>query len=149
MVIALDLGQNLGYCYRIKGKTKLYFGCMKLKTKPDAEQKFKSFRNFLEGMHMVEPITKVYYEEINFGYNLLAVQSYGGFKAVIHEFFNDKKCDIHPIPSARVKKMFTKNGAASKQLMQEKAKEYVGVEVDDDNTADAIGVYYVGNLMFG
>lgn len=82
----------------------------------------------------------VYYEDVVRHLGVKAAHMYGGFKALtICQFFGK----LHAVPVGTIKKSFTGNGRASKQMMIDEAIKR-GHKPEDDNEADAIALaYYV------
>ena len=140
MKLALDLGLKLGYCIRYNNGVYDY-GVKYLKSKDD---KFNSFEKFLYEVNSKEKIDKIYYENVTFGYNTYATQSWGGLKAILLNFCDKNNIYIEGFEVSTVKKKFTGHGNASKMGMVHYAEKWIGEEIKDDNEADAIAVMYCG-----
>lgn len=148
MILALDLGNNLGYCYREKRRRTIVFGVCDLSSKEDGGQ-YGKFEEVLSSFNSICKITKIYYERVDFVSYTYAYRSYAGFLGVLKKFASENNIELHGMPIKRVKKFFTGNGNASKMQMQVKAEEKTNSEILDDNIADAIGIYYTGTHYYG
>jgi Holliday junction resolvasome RuvABC endonuclease subunit len=97
------------------------------------------FRGWLDQMHAASPIGHVVYEEVRRHLGTDAAHLYGGFMNLLLEW-----CEVHGIPAeaypvGAIKKYWTGNGSASKELMISMCRQR-GYQPRDDNEADAIAM---------
>lgn len=143
MILALDLGTNLGYCVEENGKITLS-GCINLGNK---EERVRNFINFLQDIYDSNNLELVYYEKVTFSTNTYADQFHGLMKGTLESFCYERKITCHGIPVQTIKKVFTGKGNASKMAMVHYAELLTGSKIYNDNEADAIGVLYTGKKL--
>ncbi|MFA6294268.1 MAG: hypothetical protein WC637_20925 [Victivallales bacterium] len=116
---------------------------LKPKAREGYGRRFVKFRKHLVETLVLLEIGKVVYERVRRHMGTDAAHSFGGFIAHLTEI-----CEEHGIPYegfevGTIKKVVTGYGGADKKLMIKVAKIlYPGIEPQDDNEADALGILY-------
>jgi crossover junction endodeoxyribonuclease RuvC len=87
-------------------------------------------------------VDKVIMEDQHFRTNASTLKLLARISGVAMLAAQQHGCDIVLYPAATVKKGFTGNGRAEKKDMIAMANQKFGLELRDDNIADAIGVAY-------
>jgi len=142
--LALDLGKDMGWAYGVDGVI-LYSGtaCHVTKNAHSAHQ----FLKFEEWLFQFKDVNSILFERVSGFKGFQAAMNYGAYKAILQRF-----CLIHGIQTQNmrpndIKKMFTGNGNAPKELMCETAHKLgwrggmLGTRIDHDE-CDAIALLY-------
>lgn len=144
-ILSLDLGTNLGWCF-IQDAEYRYSGMLELpKHKDNPGLHFLRFQNWLEKFRGV---SEVMYEEVPRFESKASAQVYCGQRAVLHIFRAQHGMRLTNIKSNSVKKEFTGNGSAPKELTCKVAHQlgwmhgHPDTDIDHDE-ADAIALTWV------
>lgn len=133
-VLALDLGTKCGWAISAHES-----GVWNLSPRrfEGSGMRFVTFRQNLR--KVLEGIELVYFEEVRKHMGVDAAHVYGGLMAVLTEECELRKIPYQGIPVGTIKKHATEKGNADKAAMILAAKRlYPGIEVQDDNHADAL-----------
>ena len=145
-ILSLDLGLWLGNALMVNGRAKIYgtHGLQEKKTRKLTEPdgyRFVKFRTFLDEMYKEHRFTAIAYEDVKNHSAVLAAHAYGGFKAVLLTWALPRGVPLHGYGVGQVKKSWTGNGNASKELMISTARKNGYTVADDaDDTADALAI---------
>jgi hypothetical protein len=141
-IMTFDLGTTTGYAGK-KPFGEVYFWSINFKPSKHESHgmRYTKFRRFLESMP--DPVDHVYYEAVRNHAGTDAAHMYGGYLAVLQMWCEQNGISYEGIPVATIKKTFTGEGNASKDLMIWTAQAH-GFPVRDDNQADALGLLYYG-----
>jgi len=144
-ILSLDLGTTCGWCF-IAGGEYRYSGILELpKHSVDPGHHFLTFRNWLQKFHGV---SEIIYEEVPRFESKAAAQVYCGQRAEVHVFRKIHGMRLSNIKSNSVKKAFTGNGNAPKELMCKVAHQlgwqhgHADTDIDHDE-ADAVATAWV------
>lgn len=138
-VLGIDLGINLGLAWGDKKAPEGKLGSVCRKT---ATQTI--------GMSMEHKITRVCkdygidivgVEKLNFSTNTLATQAHGKYYESVKRVCLSLGLQLIDVTPGEAKKALTGKGNASKHAMCHFASKLYGMDILDDNIADAIGVY--------
>ena len=102
--------------------------------------RFVKFRQRLNEMLEAFKPDTVFFEEVRRHASTDSAHVFGGLLAVLTEWCETNGIPYSGVPVGTIKKSFTGNGAASKQLMIAEA-ERRGFQPADDNEADAIAIF--------
>jgi Holliday junction resolvasome RuvABC endonuclease subunit len=137
-ILALDLGTKTGYALHngaiISGVWDLKPGRFE-----GGGMRFLKFRNMLAQMHTASPISEVYFEEVRRHAGTDAAHVYGGLMGQLTAWCEERKIPYQGVPVGAIKKSWTGNGAAKKDLMIQTARDH-GFTPIDDNEADALAL---------
>ena len=141
MKLALDIGTTSGWATAFDSGQRSS-GSIKLKAHQFANwaSRMTKMRGLLDGLHTLEPIEEVWFEEVRRHNGVAAAHVYGALMGTVAEW-----CDLRDIPYSGVsvgtiKKFATGSGNASKERMISAVKEKWRANVKDDNEADAIAL---------
>jgi Holliday junction resolvasome RuvABC endonuclease subunit len=144
-ILALDLGTKCGYAListtikspAVRSGTKDF----KATRFESADRRFVNFRNFLNQIRSGYPlgINTIYFEEVRKHIGVDAAHCYGGFKAILTAFCEDKKISYQGVPVGTIKKHITGKGNSDKSKVILAVQEK-GYNPKDDNEADAIAL---------
>lgn len=151
-ILALDLGTTTGWarCSRdgtVTGGSEA-FSPSKCGGRG---QRWIAFRQFLsEQRNAAGEIQVVYYEDVkrHGPGQVLAAHAYGGFLAMLEAWCAANHLLLKPVGVGTVKKHWTGNGAAPKDLMVATARAK-GFAVADDNHADALAILALARHLEG
>lgn len=145
-ILALDLGTNLGWCTDVHGTIvhgveKLAKARRKTQSTEDYETaRLLAFKHFLD--ERLCGVDAVAYERVvQIAKGVAASHLYGAFRGVLMLTAGDLGLSTYPIPVGTIKKYWTGNGNASKELMKHACLKR-GFAVKDDNEADAVAIYH-------
>ena len=146
-ILALDLGTITGFALcvgqgihpRIISHTRNF----KATRFQSADRRFVNFRHELELTQaiLLLGIQVVYFEEVRRHIGVDAAHCYGGFKAILTTFCEDKGIPYQGVPVGTIKKYITGKGNADKQAVI-KAVQALGFNPKDDNEADALALLH-------
>lgn len=147
-ILALDLGTTTGWarCSR-DGAVSSGSESFAPRRMEAAGQRWLKFRAFLsEQRQQAGEIHAVYYEDVKQHAGTLAAHVYGGFLACLEMWCAANNVPLRPVGVGSVKKHWTGNGAAKKDLMIATAKAK-GFHPVDDNHADALAILSLARAL--
>jgi Holliday junction resolvasome RuvABC endonuclease subunit len=137
-ILALDLGTKTGYALHngamVSGVWDLKPGRFE-----GGGMRFLKFRNMLTQMHTASPISEVYFEEVRRHAGTDAAHVYGGLMGQLTAWCEERGVPYQGVPVGAIKKSWTGNGAAKKDLMIQTARDH-GFTPIDDNEAVALAL---------
>lgn len=117
-VLALDLGQSMGYAFRSSNGSLMSGTWNFAPRKFDSHGvQFRKFRHNLDKFHEIAPIDLIVYEAVRAHKGVDAAHVYGGFWGVLTGWCDEKLVDHTGLPVGTIKKHATGNGNATKELM--------------------------------
>ena len=131
MILTLDLGSKLGY-YK-EGDTKAY--TLNL---GKGDDRFLNLYLFLSGAELKD-VKEIAFEAAAFKQGA-AIAIYHGMVGILKLYCLEFEIPLTGIPVGTIKKAFTGKGNTNKAGMMARCDE-LGMKYDDDNAADAYGVY--------
>lgn len=140
-ILAIDIGTTTGWA-RCARDGSIASGSEKFAPRrmEAAGQRWLKFRAFLgEQRQQAGEIHAIYYEDVKQHAGTLAAHVYGGFLAMLEAWCAANNVPLRPVGVGTVKKHWTGNGAAKKELMVATAKAK-GFHPIDDNHADALAI---------
>ena len=144
-VIALDLGLNMGYCIGSSSSLMVEESGLhsvgKLVRKLQTKTAHDIIVDFLHQKFIENPFEYLIYEKLSFSTNTYATQAHGFYSMAVKTFCKNNGIKIFDCSPQNAKKALTGYGNADKMAMVAYAEKLVKHKVDDDNIADAIGVY--------
>lgn len=151
-ILALDLGTTTGWALGMRDGT-LTGGSASFAPKrtEGPSQRWLKFRQFLIDSRLsAGEIHVCYYEDVRRHPpgQVLAAHCYGGFLAMLQVWAGVNNIRLVPVGVGTVKKHWTGNGAAKKDLMVATAREK-GFAVADDNHADALAILALARHLEG
>jgi hypothetical protein len=143
-ILALDLGTNCGFALSKDGEISYGTKNFSAKRGDGAGQRWLKFRALLANQYNAAgELHVVYYEDVKNHAGVIASHIYGGFLAHLEAWCEVQRVRLEPVGVGTVKKSWTGNGAAKKELMIDEARRR-GFKPADDNSADALAVLHVG-----
>jgi Holliday junction resolvasome RuvABC endonuclease subunit len=139
-LLTLDLGTTTGFAVGSSGHMIMGTWSLKPSRYDGGGMRFVKFRARLDEIYNAYPITHVFYEEVRRHAGTDAAHVYGGLMATLTAWCEERSIPYRGLPVGTIKKHFTGNGNASKQLMIAEC-ERRGFRPKDDNEADAIAVF--------
>lgn len=145
-ILALDLGNQFGWA--VRQTNSINSGWERLtKGKCDPGIKFHNFDYWLQEQSDLN-ISSIYYEDVVRHCSKFNARAYCGYLAILQSYCytHDIKCEGVGVKT--VKKFWTGNGNATKEMMIQKANE-LGFDVINDNEADALALlhYVIDNKV--
>jgi hypothetical protein len=140
-ILAIDIGTTTGWA-RSSRDGSIASGSEKFAPRrmEAAGQRWLKFRAFLGEQRVAAgEIHAIYYEDVKQHAGTLAAHVYGGFLAMLEAWCAANNVPLKPVGVGTVKKHWTGNGAAKKELMIATAKAK-GFHPVDDNHADALAI---------
>lgn len=143
MKLALDLGTTTGFAWSAATGT-LVSGTWDFKPKKyeGAGMRYVRFTDALDRLHARLPLSQIWFEAVRRHLGTDAAHVYGGLMGHLESWCERNKVPYEGVPVGTIKKGWTGNGAAKKDLMIAKCVER-GFEPDDDNEADAIALLHL------
>jgi Holliday junction resolvasome RuvABC endonuclease subunit len=143
MKLALDLGTTTGFAWSASRGT-CVSGTWDFRPKKyeGAGMRYVRFVQALDRLHARTPIEQIWFEAVRRHVGTDAAHVYGGLMGHLESWCEKNGVPYEGIPVGTIKKAFTGNGAAKKDLMMATAAK-MGLEVDDDNEADAIAILHL------
>jgi len=141
-ILALDLGTQGGWALMMhSGAVKSGSESFSAKKCGGAGKRWMAFRGHLSWCRDMAggELQAVYYEDVKRHVGVLAAHAYGGFLAMLEAWCAANNVRLIPVGVGTVKKHWTGNGAAKKDLMVDTARAK-GFAVVDDNHADALAI---------
>jgi len=143
-LLALDLGTLTGWALGERGSV-LGSG-----TQPFKPQRFEGggmrylrMRSWLGELRGHLAFELVLFEEVRRHASTDAAHAYGGFLSTMSSWCEEQRVAYLGVPVGTIKKHWTGNGNASKDMMIGKARER-GFDPCDDNEADALAILHWG-----
>jgi len=140
MILAIDLGNEFGWA--INQSAAIDSGWNRLTNKPglDPGKKFKLFDYWLN-YETSESIEVVYFEDVKRHVSLCNARAYCGFLAILQSWCYKKEIECVGVGVGTIKKFWTGNGRADKEMMIKEAN-IRGFDTDNDNEADALALLH-------
>ena len=138
MILALDLGTTTGWASASEGGIQSGVQSFKNDRFSGGGMRYLKFERWLNSL--VEP-DQVIFEEVRRHRGTDAAHVYGGLMAVLTKWCESREIPYQGVPVGTIKKSFTGNGNASKQMMITECEKR-GYKPKDDNEADAIGLLH-------
>lgn len=142
-VLCIDIGTTMGWAVRSKngGDVSGSFSCAIDRKKQHQGQKWLNARAQLaELMTRYEPALVVYEDVKSHGKGgVYAAHAYGGFLAILAMLCAGRNIRMQSVGVTTIKRHWTGNGNAKKELMLAEARGR-GFQPADDNEADAIAI---------
>lgn len=142
-LLALDLGTTTGYATGT-GEGIVISGTWSFKPRrfDGGGMRYVKFRDRLDEIHGMLPITRVAFEEVRAHRGVDAAHIYGGLLASLTEWCERREIPYEGVGVGRIKKYATGKGNAGKDAVIEWARAH-GYEPIDDNEADALALYHL------
>lgn len=139
IILNLDLGTKMGFAISQKNKI-IKSGSVNFQPTrfQSSDYRFILFKKFLS-KHDMLGIDRVFFEEVRKHIGVDAAHCYGGFKAVLTTYCQEKNIPYSGVPVGTIKKSICGNGGAKKDKVIE-AVQNLGYNPVDDNEADAIAL---------
>lgn len=140
MKLALDLGTTTGFAWSSAAGA-LVSGTWDFKPKKyeGAGMRYLRFVQALDALHQRASIEIVWFEAVRRHLGTDAAHVYGGLMGHLESWCEKNGVPYEGVPVGTIKRSWTGNGAATKDMMIAKCVER-GIEPDDDNEADAIAL---------
>ncbi len=148
MILALDLGTYTGWAV---GKKRLQASGVQV-FKNDrfsgGGMQFLKFKRWLDELHAMTALTEIVFEEVRRHKGTTAAHVYGGFLSHLTAWGEENEVPYESVSVGTIKRAWTGNGSASKDLMMLVCKKH-GFDPADDNEADAIALLHqrIGKLI--
>lgn len=145
-ILALDLGNTFGYA--IKQLNTINSGWERLtKGKCDPGKKFNLFEYWLQDQSDLN-ISAIYYEDVVRHCSMYNARAYCGYLAILQSYCYSHNIKCEGIGVKTIKKFWTGNGNATKQMMIEEANKR-GFDIQNDNQVDALALlhYVIENKL--
>lgn len=138
-ILALDLGTNTGWAFKLKSGH-IESGSVSFATKrhDGGGMRFLKFKKWLD-LWFDDCEIEVYYEEVRRHKGTAAAHIYGGFVAQLTAWCEENSIPYSSVSVGTIKKFATGKGNASKEEMIDAAKRK-GFNPADDNEADALAL---------
>lgn len=139
-IMNLDLGTKTGFS--VGNADHMVSGTWNLKPGrfDGGGMRFVKFRQRLDEVHNAYGLTHVFFEEVRRHAGTDAAHVYGGLMATLTAWCEENGVPYQGVPVGTIKKHFTNNGNASKELMIAECVRR-GFQPADDNEADAIAIH--------
>lgn len=138
--LCLDLGTTTGF--GVGSADHMVSGVWSLKPSryDGGGMRFVKFRQRLNEIQGAYSPTHVFFEEVRRHRGADAAHVYGGLMAILTEWCETNGIPYQGVPVGQIKKNFTGNGSAPKEMMIAEAVKR-GFSPADDNEADAIAIF--------
>lgn len=136
MLLAIDLGTKLGWATKSSAGENSGVANFASDRFSGGGMRYLKFEKWLQDLPTV---TTVCFEEVRRHRGTDAAHVYGGLLAVLTSWCEKNNIPYQGVPVGTIKKHWTGNGNAGKNLMISKAEE-LGYKPKDDNEADAIAL---------
>jgi Holliday junction resolvasome RuvABC endonuclease subunit len=138
-ILALDPATTTGWAIN---EIPIVFGHWDLKPHryESGGMRYIRFKNYLEEINKNFKPDLIVFEEIVFHRTSLAAQVYGGLVAVLMSWADEKNIEYAGVNPGTWKKLVTGKGNADKIKTIKAIMEKYGLQPQDDNEADAIGI---------
>ena len=148
-ILALDLGTETGWAIRLN--TGVIFTGTSKHIPHKSNQLMNRWSLFIAMLNKLADkgeIQVVYYEEVRRHLGTQAAHIYGGFKALLEQWCQERNIQMKGVGVGEIKKFWTGRGNAQKKDMEQEA-ERRGFIVKDDNEADALALLHYGMKEHG
>lgn len=142
-ILALDLGTSCGFCVGTDASHISGNWSMKPGRFEGGGMRFVKFRQRLRELAAAYTVDTVYFEEVRRYKGVDAAHVYGGLMAVLTEWCEEHKIPYEGLPVGEIKKSWSGNGNASKDLMIEHCINR-GYQPKTSDEADAIAIFHLG-----
>lgn len=138
-IMNLDLGTKTGFA--VGNAAHMVSGTWNLKPGrfDGGGMRFVKFRQRVDEVHKAYGLTHVFFEEVRRHAGTDAAHVYGGLMATLTAWCEENSLPYQGVPVGTIKKNFTGNGNASKDMMIAECVRR-GFQPADDNEADAVGL---------
>lgn len=137
-ILAIDLGNEFGWA--IKQRATIDSGWDRLSTKGSKNHGSK-FHNFACWLNDVVDVDAIYYEKVMRHVSVHSAHAYGGYLAILQLWAHKREIQCIGVGVGTIKKSWTGNGRATKQMMIAEANKR-GFDTQNDNEADAIALLH-------
>lgn len=140
-ILAIDIGTQLGWALT-KRDGSIHSGSEGFQPAKRGGHggKFLAFMTHLnEVRNSHGDLHAVYFEDVKRHQGVLAAHAFGGFLAILQAWCHINRVPMYGVGVGVVKKAWTGNGAAKKEMMIASAKQH-GFTPADDNEADALAI---------
>lgn len=139
-ILALDLGIHCGWAYLDQMRL-VYSGTWDLA--PASQRRWEGggmrYVRFVDFLKKLPKPDRVAYEEVRRHKGIDAAHAYGGFQSALMSWCEAEEIPYEAYPVGVIKKHATGKGNANKEAMVQAARvKWRGIEVKDDNQADAL-----------
>ena len=143
-LLALDLGTKCGYAFGTADRLFMVSGVWKLHQDRFAGggMRYLRFRQRLEEMLAVQPISEVVFEEVRRHAATDAAHVYGGLMATLTAWCEQNNIPYQGVPVGTIKKFATGKGNASKDDVIAAVRGW-GYEPESDDEADALALFHL------
>jgi len=140
--IGIDPGTRCGWAVLDEGGQRVASGTWDCSVRrgEGAGFRFVRFERVLRELLDAYPGSTLGYEEVRRHAGVDAAHVYGGIRAHLQRLCEERGVPYCPIPVGTVKKLATGKGNADKDAMVAAAASQWGVQVEDDNEADALWI---------
>lgn len=138
MLLALDLGTKMGWATHSSSGIQSGMQSFANDRFSGGGMRYLKFEKWLSSLPLP---TQVVYEEVRRHVATDAAHVYGGFMATLTKWCESKNIPYSGVPVGTIKKSFTGNGAAKKDMMIAECVKR-GFAPVDDNAADAIALLH-------
>lgn len=137
-LLALDVATHCGWC------TETAHGVWDLSIKRDESSGMRllRFKSKLKEVTELEKINLISFERTS-GFHKAALIVQAELHGVLKIFCEENKIDYRAFSAKEIKQYATGKGNAGKPAMVKAAREQLGYLGNDDNTADAMWIYYL------
>jgi len=138
-ILAIDQASNCGWCV-----SETDYGTWDFNTRKDESSgmKWLRFRAKLKEMNDLLKIDLIAYERVA-GHHKNSIIHSAKMVAIIESFCEENGIQYRAFSASEIKKFATGKGGAGKPAMIKAAKDKYGYDGNDDNTADAIHIYFL------
>ena len=140
MIIAIDLGNTFGYAIKMHSAVESGWERLTIGSKNHPGKKFELFENWTRELNDID-LTEIWYEDVKRHNGLHAARAYCGYVAVLQIYAYRRGLPCSGVGVGTIKKFWTGNGSATKQMMIAEANKQ-GFDTDNDNEADAIALLH-------
>lgn len=141
--LALDLGTSTGFCIGTEASHISGHWSMKPGRFEGGGMRFVKFRTRLSELAAAYKIDVCYYEEVRRHKGTDAAHVYGGLMAVLTAWCEEQGIPYEGLPVGEIKKAWTGNGNASKEMMIDECVDR-GYQPQTSDEADAIAIFHLG-----
>lgn len=144
-ILALDLGEKMGWALYNNGKIKSGTYFLKPSRFESVNRRFVKLKDWLKDQHDIDflGIKLVFFEIVRKHSATDAAHAYGGYFATLVTFCEELKIEYEGVAVQTIKKFISQKGNAEKAEVI-KAVQKLGFNPKDDNEADAIALLLYG-----
>jgi Holliday junction resolvasome RuvABC endonuclease subunit len=149
-IIAFDPGLCCGWAKWDAEVGGVEYGVIDVKKerKVDKGFAFSVMRKEIVRIIGVKIPTLVVYEGVMRHNGTIAAHAYGAIEAIILEAASAIACDVYTFTPGEIKKFATGNGRARKEEMIAAANTKMGIQISNDNIADALWILELAREKF-